>query len=266
MTSDTCSIPLILAFILTASNLDIVANSQCKSFDERMIEIHILHDALQSKTTNSIETMNVTTIIHLVMKSLSDELHLILPNVSDEFKDLFRYEQVDGMHCKTCFVTRRKTRSQQDTPMFLNIKINYLIDFEANVFDELRIKPQTLGNDCEKNMFHLQDIITLHNRNWDYVSSNQKCQYAIEFGSTKKYCVVCQGNQQIFSSAYLVVEIDRSDEKSSVQHRHSYGIMIPHIFKMYEGSENEVEYRHIAAIIEEETNDKVVGATLVCYK
>ena len=214
-----------------------------------------MHDALQSKAAKSIETMNVTTIIHLVMKSLSDELHLILPNVSDEFKDLFRYEQVD------CIVTRRNTRSQQDTPMFLNIKLNYLIDFEANVFDELRIKPQTLGNDCEKNMFHLQDIITLHNRNWDYVSSNQKCQYAIEFGSTKKYCVVCQGNQQIFSSTYLVIEIDRSDENNSLQHRHSYGVMIPHIFKMYEGSENEVEYRHIAAIIEEKTNDKVVGAT-----
>ena len=80
-------------------------------------------------------------------------------------------------------------------------------------------------------------------------------------GSRRKCSVVCQGNQQIFSSTYLVIEIDRSDEKNSLQHRHSYGVMIPHVFKMYEGSENDVEYRHIAAIIEEETNDKVVGAT-----
>ena len=142
--------------------------------------------------------MNVPTIIHLVMKSLSDELDLILPDVSDEFKDLFRYEQVDGMHCKTCFVTRRNTRSQQDTPMFLYIKLNYLIDFEANVFHDLSIKPQTFGKGCEKHMFHLEDIITLHNRNWGYVSSNKKCQHAIQHGSTRKSCAVCQGNDQIF--------------------------------------------------------------------
>ena len=37
--------------------------------------------------------------------------------------------------------------------------------------------------------------------------------------------------------------------------------MIPHVFKMHEGTENEVEYRQIAAIIEEETDDKVAGAT-----
>ena len=44
--SDTSSYPLIFAFILTASNMDIVAKSQCKSFDDRMIEIQVLHDAL----------------------------------------------------------------------------------------------------------------------------------------------------------------------------------------------------------------------------
>ena len=259
--SDTSSYPLIYAFILTASNMDIVAKSQCKSFDDRMIEIQVLHDALQSKVKKPIETMNIPTIIHLVIKSLSDELDLILPAISEEFKDLFRYEQIDGMHCKTCFATQRNTRSQHETPMFLYIKLNYEIDFEANVFHDLSIKPQTIGNDCEKHMFHLEDIITLHNRNWGYVSSNKKCQHAIQLRSSRKSCVVCQGNDQIFSSTYLVIDIDRSDEKNSMQHQNPYGVMIPHVFKMHEGTENEVEYRQVAAIIEDYTDDKVVGAT-----
>ena len=260
-TSDTCSIPLIFAFILTASNLNIVAKSECKSFDERMIEIHILHDALQSKTTTPIESMNVTNNIHLIMKSLSDELHLIVPNVSKDFKDLFRYEQFDEMHCKTCFVTRTQTRTQQDNPTFLNIKLNYLIEFDANVFDDLSIKPQTFGDDSEYEMYHIEDIITLHNRKWGYVSNNNQCSHAIECGSRRKACVVSHGNQQKFSSTFLDIEIDRSDEKKSLKHRNEYGVLIPPLFKLYDGSEIEIEYKHLAAIIDEEPNDKDLGAT-----
>ena len=99
---DTSTIPLICAYVNTTANMNDVARKDCQSIDDRVIEIDKMHSALQTKSKETLSSMNVSSILLLIITSLSDELSMIDMNLSNQFEKEFRYQQKDIRFCISC--------------------------------------------------------------------------------------------------------------------------------------------------------------------
>ena len=79
------------------------------------------------------------------------------------------------------------------------------------------------------------------------------CQNQFEF-SSNRLCSITFGDEQIFSSTHLIVEIDRSNLEKTLSKGKEYGVGISSCLSFHEGQQNFIQYRFVAAVIEEDTS------------
>lgn len=243
------TISLICAYVKTTANMNEVARKDCQSIDERVIEVDKMHSALQSKSKESLSSMNVSSILLLIITCLSDELSIIDMNLSIEFDKEFRYEQKDVRFCISCFQTQNRIVRTENVPFFLKVKLDYKIAFNAQIFNDLSIRSRSLrGTNYE--FFDLKDTITLQNRNWGMTYKDEKCHYAkTNLSSSTRLCSITFGDEQKFSSTHLIVEIDRSYFKKTLSKGKEYGVGISPSLSFHEGQPNFIQYSPVLGYV-----------------